>query len=162
MATTTKKTTTTKSSTKTTKLTPFEQEQIEVLKRINEYKVTAEANVVSILYKEPDLLRETNLVLEEFSNNVWRVFFTIASDLVLVEKKNSLDQITVNLYLEKHKLLIAGDALTIQDGKLIKTSEQLNYDNTSYNQSLEKISNLTINTIICYHGGILTIDELKF
>ena len=68
----------------------------------------------------------------------------------------------ISLYLEKHKLLIAGDALTIQDGKLIKTSEQLNYDNTSYNQSLEKISNLTINTIICYHGGILTIDELKF
>lgn len=107
MTTTTKKSTTTKLSTKTTKLTPFEQEQIEVLKRINEYKVTAEANVVSILYKEPDLLRETNLVLEEFSNNVWRVFFTIASDLVLVEKKNSLDQITVNLYLEKHKKLLA-------------------------------------------------------
>ena len=107
MATATKKSTTTKSSTKATKLTPFEQEQIEVLKRINEYKVTAEANVVSILYKEPDLLRETNLVLEEFSNNVWRVFFTIASDLVLVEKKNSLDQITVNLYLEKHKKLLA-------------------------------------------------------
>lgn len=107
MATTTKKTTTTKSSTKTNKLTPFEQEQIEVLKRINEYKVTAEANVVSILYKEPDLLRETNLVLEEFSNNVWRVFFTIANDLILVEKKNSLDQITVNLYLEKHKKLLA-------------------------------------------------------
>lgn len=107
MATTTKKSTTTKSSTKTNKLTPFEQEQIEVLKRINEYKVTAEANVVSILYKEPDLLRETNLVLEEFSNNVWRVFFTIANDLILVEKKNSLDQITVNLYLEKHKKLLA-------------------------------------------------------
>lgn len=107
MTTTTRKSTTTKSSTKTNKLTPFEQEQIEVLKRINEYKVTAEANVVSILYKEPDLLRETNLVLEEFSNNVWRVFFTIASDLVLVEKKNSLDQITVNLYLEKHKKLLA-------------------------------------------------------
>ena len=107
MATTTKKATTTKSSTKTTKLTPFEQEQIEILKRINEYKVTAEANVVSILYKEPDLLRETNLVLDEFSNNVWRVFFNIASDLVLVEKKNSLDQITFNLYLEKHKKLSA-------------------------------------------------------
>ena len=107
MSATTKRATTTKSSVKTTKITPFEQEQIEVLKRINEYKITAEANVVSILYKEPDLLRETNLVLEEFSNNVWRVFFTIASDLVLVEKKNSLDQITVNLYLEKHKKLLA-------------------------------------------------------
>lgn len=107
MTTTTKKNTTTKQSPKVKKLTPFEQETIEVLKRINEYKLTAEANVVSILYKEPELLRETNLVLDEFSNNVWRVFFTIASDLILIEKKNSLDQITVNLYLEKHKKLLA-------------------------------------------------------
>ena len=101
--TTAKKSTTTK----TKKLSPFEQETIEVLKQINEYKLAAEANVVSIIYKEPDMLRETNLTLEEFNNNVWRVFFTIASDLVLVEKKNTLDIITVNLYLEKHKKLAA-------------------------------------------------------
>lgn len=101
-ATTTKKTTTNK----TTKLTPFEQEQLAILKKINEYKVTAEANVVSIIYKNPEVLKETNLFLEEFSNNVWRVFFTIASDLVLVEKKNSLDQVTFYLYLEKHKKLL--------------------------------------------------------
>ena len=102
-----KKSTNTKPTTKTKKLTPFEQETIEVLKQINEYKLAAEANVVSIIYKDPDLLRETNLTLEEFSNNVWRVFFTIASDLILVEKKNTLDIITVNLYLEKHKKLAA-------------------------------------------------------
>lgn len=107
MATTTKNSTTDKPSTKTKKLTPFEQETIEVLKQINEYKLAAEANVVSIIYKEPDLLRETNLTLEEFNNNVWRVFFTIASDLIFIEKKNSLDAITVNLYLEKHKKLSA-------------------------------------------------------
>lgn len=101
----TAKNTTTKSSTK--KLTPFEQETIEVLKLINEYKLAAEANVVSIIYKNPDLLRETNLTLEEFHNNAWRVFFTIASDLVLIEKKNTLDDVTVNLYLEKHKKLAA-------------------------------------------------------
>lgn len=104
MATTTRKNTA-QPSTKTKKLTPFEQETIEVLKQINEYKLVAEANVVSIIYKEPDLLRETNLVLDEFSNNIWRVFFTIASDLILIEKKNTLDLVTVNLYLEKHKKL---------------------------------------------------------
>ena len=106
MAETTKKSTTTK-TTKTKKLTPFEQEQIEVLKQINEYKLAAEANVVSIIYKEPDLLRETNLTLEEFHNNAWRVFFTIANDLIIIEKKNTLDLITFNLYLEKHKKLAA-------------------------------------------------------
>ena len=105
MATTRKSTT--KTSTKTSKLTPFEQETIEVLKQINEYKLAAEANVVSIIYKEPDLLRETNLTLEEFHNNAWRVFFTIANDLIIVEKKNTLDLITFNLYLDKHKKLAA-------------------------------------------------------
>jgi len=105
MATTKKNNT--KSATKTQKLTPFEQETIEVLKQINEYKLVAEANVVSIIYKEPDLLRETNLSLEEFSNNAWRVFFTIANDLIIIEKKNTLDLITFNLYLEKHKKLAA-------------------------------------------------------
>jgi replicative DNA helicase len=105
MATT--KNNTSKTSTKTKKLTPFEQETIEVLKQINEYKLVAESNVVSIIYKEPDLLRETNLTLEEFSNNAWRVFFTIANDLIMIEKKNTLDLITFNLYLEKHKKLAA-------------------------------------------------------
>jgi replicative DNA helicase len=110
MATTTKKSTTgTKTSTKkaTAKLTPFEQETIEVIKQINEYKLAAEANVVSIIYKNPDVLRESNLKLEEFGNNCWRVFFTIANDLIMVEKKNTLDRTTVGFYLEKHKKLLA-------------------------------------------------------
>jgi replicative DNA helicase len=106
MARTSKNTTTTP-STKTKKLTPFEQETIEVLKLIKEYKLAAEANVVSIIYKEPDVLRETNLTIDEFHDNAWRVFFAIASDLILIEKKNQLDVITFNLYLEKHKKLAA-------------------------------------------------------
>ena len=89
---------TTSPSTKATKLTPFEQETIEILKQINEYKLAAEANVVSIIYKQPDLLRETNLTLEEFTNNAWRVFFTIANDLIVIEKKNTLDIITFHLW----------------------------------------------------------------
>ena len=103
--TTTKKITPSKQLSKAKKLTPFEQETIEVLKQINEYKLAAEANVVSIIYKEPELLRETNLILDEFHNNAWRVFFAIASDLIRLEKKNTLDLITFNLYLEKHKKL---------------------------------------------------------
>lgn len=101
--------TTMKSTTKktTAKLTPFEQETIEIIKQINEYKLASEANVVSIIYKDPDLLRESNLKLEEFSNNCWRVFFTIANDIIMVEKKNTLDRTTVGFYLEKHKKLLA-------------------------------------------------------
>lgn len=90
---------------KTTKLTAFEQENIEVIKQIGEYKLIAEANAVVTLYKNPDLIRETNLKLDDIHNNTWRVYFSIAHDLIKVEKKNTLDEITVNMYLSKHNKL---------------------------------------------------------
>ena len=98
---------TTKSTTKGKKLSAFEQELIETIKQINEFKEACEANVVSILYKNPDSIFETNLDLDEFNNNIWRVYWTIANDIVKLEKKSSLDEITVGLYLEKHSKLRA-------------------------------------------------------
>ena len=86
-------------------LTPFEKETIEVAKKVVEYKKGAEANVVAILYKNPDEIFNTNLTIDDFSNNEWRVFFQIAYDLVYVEKKSVLDDITVGFYLEKHPRL---------------------------------------------------------
>ena len=100
--TTTKKTTSTKNK---LELTPFEKEKALVLKSVIEYKEVAEANVVTLIYKHPDLLRENKLELEEFSNNTWKVYFEISRELILVERKQSLDQITVNLFLSKHKSL---------------------------------------------------------
>ena len=88
-------------------LTPFQQEQVETAKKIIEYKLAGEANVVSILYQSPDLLYDVSLTLEDFSNNVWKVYFTIISELVLTERKSVIDDITVGLYLEKHPKLRA-------------------------------------------------------
>ena len=45
--------------------------------------------------------------MEEFNNNIWRVYWTIANDIVKLERKSSLDDITVGLYLEKHSKLRA-------------------------------------------------------
>lgn len=87
------------------KLTEFQKEMISTAQKIMEFKVAAEANVVSILYKTPDKLFDTNLVLDDFSENTWKVFFQIAHDIILVEKKNILDDITVGLFLEKHPKL---------------------------------------------------------
>lgn len=89
------------------KLTAFEEETIIVAKQILEYKLAAEANVVAILYKNPEELYNTNLTLEDFHNNTWKVYFQIAHDIILVEKKNILDDIVVGLYLEKHPKLKA-------------------------------------------------------
>lgn len=92
---------------KNKKLTAFEQEMVDTAKKVMEYKMAAEANVVAILYKAPDELYNTNLALDDFSVNTWKVFFQIAHDIILVEKKNSLDDITIGLYLEKHPKLKA-------------------------------------------------------
>lgn len=87
------------------KITAFEKEMIDTAKKVLDFKIAAEANVVSILYKSPDKLFDTKLTLEDFSENTWKVFFQIAHDIILVEKKNTLDDITIGLYLEKHHKL---------------------------------------------------------
>ncbi len=89
------------------KLSSFEKESIETAKKILEYKVGAEANIVAILYKSPDRFFHSNLSLEDFHNNIWKVYWQIAYGIIIVEKKNTLDEITVGLYLEKHPKLKA-------------------------------------------------------
>jgi len=88
-----------------TKLTAFEKEQIDVAQKILEYKLGAEANIVAILYKEPELIYDISLENKSFSNNVWKVYWEIASGIVLTEKKKALDEITVGLFLEQHDKL---------------------------------------------------------
>lgn len=92
-----------RSSAKT--MSPFEKECIETIKKVNEYKLIAEANAVSSIYKNPDLVRDTSLKLEDITNNAWRVYFSIANDIINVEQKNTLDEITINMYLSKHSKL---------------------------------------------------------
>lgn len=87
------------------KLTPYQEEVLKAAKQIKEYKVIAEANIVAILYKQPELFFDYTLELEDFSENTWRVYWQIASDLLVVEKKSVLDDMTVGLYLEKHPKL---------------------------------------------------------
>ena len=74
---------------KNTKLTPWEEETLKNLKSINEYKEACEANIVGIIYKNPDLLRNTNLDTSDFTNNCWRVYFEIAKELIITEKKQT-------------------------------------------------------------------------
>lgn len=87
---------------KDSKLTPLELEKIETLKKINEYKEACEANIVSILYKVPENIFDSDLKLDDFSNNIWKVYWQIAYDIIVLEEKHILDEITVGLYLEKH------------------------------------------------------------
>jgi replicative DNA helicase len=67
--------------------------------------------------------------LEDFTENTWRVYWQIANDIIVVEKKSVLDDMTVGLYLEKHPKLKAkydeyGGYDTIE-----KAKEYVNTDN---------------------------------
>lgn len=87
------------------KLSPYQEELVKAAKQIKEYKMIAEANIVAILYKQPELYFDYSLTLDDFSENTWRVYWQIASDLLAVEQKSVLDDMTVGLYLEKHPKL---------------------------------------------------------
>lgn len=87
-------------------LTILEKELIKASKVVQEYKLACEANIVCILYKNPDFYYTYDkLSLKSFSNNIWKVYFVIGQDIVIKEKKKALDDITVGLYLEKHPKL---------------------------------------------------------
>lgn len=88
-----------------TKKTPFELEQAEVAKKILEYKLGIEATIVSMIYKNPDLIHDCDLTGKSFHNNCWRVYFEIAKGVLIDEGKNTLSDIDVGLYLEKHSKL---------------------------------------------------------
>ncbi len=58
------------------------------------------------------------------------------------------------LYLKKSKILIAGDALEVEEGRLVPTPPSINYDLGLYKQSLKKLAGYDIQSVICYHGGL--------
>jgi len=90
---------------KKNKPTPFEKQQAEAAKQILEYKLGDEASIVSMIYKNPDLLRETNLTINDFHHNCWKVYFEIARDMIINEKKVTLSEVDIGLYLDKHSQL---------------------------------------------------------
>ncbi len=62
------------------------------------------------------------------------------------------------LFLKESRTLIAGDALRVEDGKLAYTPASANHDERLYHQSLKKLTPFDIDTVICYHGGIINED----
>jgi glyoxylase-like metal-dependent hydrolase (beta-lactamase superfamily II) len=60
------------------------------------------------------------------------------------------------LYLNQCKTLLAGDALFVEDGKLIVAPDSLNMDTRLAAASLNKLIQYDIEKIICCHGGLYT------
>lgn len=69
------------------------------------------------------------------------------------------------IYVRDQKTLITGDAVSLEDGKLIRIRDGANYDAEQAKNSLEKLRGLDIEKVLCYHGGEyvgkVDVDELK-
>jgi glyoxylase-like metal-dependent hydrolase (beta-lactamase superfamily II) len=64
----------------------------------------------------------------------------------------------VSFYLEKSKILIAGDAIVSENGKLDGPMASATPDLASAKESVKRLSEIDIDTIVCYHGGLVTED----
>jgi len=62
----------------------------------------------------------------------------------------------LSFYLHASKVLIAGDALMAADGKLIGPNESATPDMPLALASLRKLLPYDIETVVCYHGGVVT------
>jgi glyoxylase-like metal-dependent hydrolase (beta-lactamase superfamily II) len=64
----------------------------------------------------------------------------------------------ISLYLERSKTLISGDALTAERGYLNGPNPPVTLDIHTAIQSIRRLADLDISTIICYHGGVVSED----
>ena len=64
----------------------------------------------------------------------------------------------ISLYLERQRTLIAGDALTADDGRLGGPSPQVTLDMAEAWRSVGRLAELNVQRIVCYHGGVVDED----
>jgi glyoxylase-like metal-dependent hydrolase (beta-lactamase superfamily II) len=62
----------------------------------------------------------------------------------------------ISLYLERSKVLIAGDALTAERGTLNGPNPNMTLVMPTAIQSIRRLADLQIDTIVCYHGGVVS------
>src|SRR5829696_4302247 len=64
----------------------------------------------------------------------------------------------LSLYLERPKVLVAGDALTAEGGHLNGPNPPLTLDVGEAVRSVRRLAELDVETIVCYHGGVVGED----
>jgi glyoxylase-like metal-dependent hydrolase (beta-lactamase superfamily II) len=62
------------------------------------------------------------------------------------------------LYLERTKTLIAADALTANEGILMGPNQSATPDMAAATRSVQKLAELDLEVIVCYHGGVVRED----
>ena len=74
-----------------------------VVEEIGKYKDLVEGKIIGGFWKQPELLLDySDIKLEDFLYNKWRVYYQIIYDLYIVEQRQVIDEVVVGIYLEKH------------------------------------------------------------
>lgn len=82
--------------------TAIEKHNDNIKKKVLRYKMTDEASVVSMMYQNTDLLKETNLTYDDFDTDCWKLYFKILTGMVINEEKINASQLDIGFYLNKH------------------------------------------------------------
>jgi glyoxylase-like metal-dependent hydrolase (beta-lactamase superfamily II) len=64
----------------------------------------------------------------------------------------------LSLYLERPKVLVAGDALTAEGGRLNGPNPSATLDVREAARSVRRLAELDVQAIVCYHGGVVGDD----
>ncbi len=62
----------------------------------------------------------------------------------------------ISLYHHTSKTLITGDSLVSDNGKLLGSRAEVTHDMETALQSIKKYTQYDIETVVCYHGGLVT------
>lgn len=69
------------------------------------------------------------------------------------------------IYVRDQKALITGDAISLEEGKLVRVRDGAHYNAKQAKNSLEELRGLDIEKVLCYHGGEyigeVNVDNLK-
>jgi glyoxylase-like metal-dependent hydrolase (beta-lactamase superfamily II) len=60
----------------------------------------------------------------------------------------------ISLYVPSEALLIAGDALRVEDGQLVGPRQSHTPDMVQAMDSVRKLAKLKVDKVLCYHGGL--------
>ena len=64
----------------------------------------------------------------------------------------------ISLYLERSKVFIAGDTLTAERGSLKGPNPSMTLEMSTALQSIRRLADLEVDTMVCYHGGVVGED----
>lgn len=72
-----------------------------IKEKVLQYKKNCELSILGALYKNIENLYHHDLKLKNFETNVCKIYYTIINQIIIKEKKQEIDDITIGVFLEK-------------------------------------------------------------